>query len=908
MKKKILIALLILILVFLIWWLWPETPAQDEAMEKGIPVESFRQAEDEADYFRDADGGIDLTPAEVRGRNTWWIWTGGNEAFWDWLANNSFGTHDLLKVVSSYPCDPSQQGYEKYGGDNVLASSGTYGESHGEGYGGYGDEYGGDGGYKSVCADTMYPEDGHPTYAYYDRDTRFCYAGMINEPGFRKPTKKDEYGLCLDERVAPPEPFDEEVYGRPSGIMGLRIYKNPNFENSEKAQADWDAEKYYNDPSYFSNTKLVRPYRVGMSCGFCHISHHPLHPPEDASHPEYANMSGTIGAQYFWFGRVFAANVTPDNLVYHLLDANRPGAVDTSFVPADNLLNPRAMNALFNLGARVGIAQKIGTETSTGGALDLPEVAGHQEGDSSTFEVPHVLWDGADSVGIDAALTRVYINIGEYHQQWIRTIDAVVGFRKQSPIKVIDAQENSVYWNATQERSKDLLAYLIRAGYPYPLATARANEQAGSSGDDGDGYGDDGNGEGGYGEGGYGEDAASDAGAENGGNGENDGSESEGSTTLEQGKIAFADNCARCHSSKLPEPLVGLGEEGCIGPDYLDCWKRYWEWTETDDFKRQMREIVLRDDFLDGNYLSTDARIPAHQPLIDFEPTGIDPSASTLERYLEEARQRGIATGALEGELCSPMASNAIAGHVWDNFSSQSYKSLSSVGTVKVYNPITDEVTEWEAPAGGRGYQRVPSLVSIWTTAPYLHNNELGHFTGDPSVQGRMAAFEDGIRKLLWPELRANHVPRTDRVTYLLVEPSALPGLVRALLPLRGLFGLGFLVNDDGQVQVGPFPGPSSASEGTPVSLVANLNLARTDADFGLFGLLGTVRRATKDFKRIEREQLGPEESAELLRGLVPDLLDKSACPDFIVDRGHYFGTDLTDAEKEALIELIKTL
>lgn len=890
MKKKILIVLLILVLGFLVWWLWPESPAQDEAMQAGIPVDFFRQAEDEADYFREVDGGIDLTPAEVRGRNTWWIWTGGNEAFWDWLANNSFGTHDLLKVLSSYPCEPGQEGWEEYGGDKRLPSKSTYG--HGEGYGeGYGD-------WQSECAQDMYPEDGHPTYAYYDRDTRFCYAGMINEPGFRKPTKKGEFGLCLDERVASPEPFDETVYGRPSGIMGLRIYPNPNFD--EKAKAAWDPEKYYNDPSYFSSGDLVRPYRVGMSCGFCHISHHPLHPPEDADNPEYANLSGTIGAQYFWFGRVFAPNVTADNLVYHLLDANRPGAVDTSFVPADNLLNPRAMNALFNLGARVGIAQKIGAETSTGGALDLPEVASHLEGDSSTFEVPHVLWDGADSVGIDAALTRVYINIGEYHQQWIRTIDAVVGFRKQSPIKVIDAQENSVYWNATQERSKDLLDYLIRAGYPYPLADVE-EPGAGSYGE-GEGEGEDGD-SGAAGAAGAAAAEPDEPEGEDAGEGD-----SFGPTPLERGKIAFAENCARCHSSKLPEPLVGLGEEGCIGPDYLDCWKRYWEWTETEDFKRQMREIVLQDDFLDGNYLSSDARIPTHQPLIDFEPTGIDPSASTLERYLEEARQRGIATGALEGELCSPMASNAIEGHVWDNFSSQSYKSLPSVGTVEVYNPITDEVTEWETPAGGRGYQRVPSLVSIWTTAPYLHNNELGRFTGDPSKQGRLVAFETGIRQLLWPERRANHVPRTDRVTYLLVEPSALPGAVRALLPLRGLFGLGFLVNDDGQVQVGPFPGPSSASEGTPVSLVANLNLARTDADFGLFGLLGTVRRATKDFKRIEREQLGPEESAELLRGLVPDLLDKSACPDFIVDRGHYFGTDLSDAEKEALIEFIKTL
>jgi hypothetical protein len=33
-----------------------------------------------------------------------------------------------------------------------------------------------------------------------------------------------------------------------------------------------------------------------------------------------------------------------------------------------------------------------------------------------------------------------------------------------------------------------------------------------------------------------------------------------------------------------------------------------------------------------------------------------------------------------------------------------------------------------------------------------------------------------------------------------------------------------------------------------------------------------------------------------------------SACPDFEVDRGHPFGTTLPDADKEALIEFVKTL
>ena len=57
-------------------------------------------------------------------------------------------------------------------------------------------------------------------------------------------------------------------------------------------------------------------------------------------------------------------------------------------------------------------------------------------------------------------------------------------------------------------------------------------------------------------------------------------------------------------------------------------------------------------------------------------------------------------------------------------------------------------------PAGGRGYYRTASLTGLWATAPYLHNNSVGVFVKDPSVSARMAAFADGMEKLLWPEKR----------------------------------------------------------------------------------------------------------------------------------------------------------
>ena len=92
------------------------------------------------------------------------------------------------------------------------------------------------------------------------------------------------------------------------------------------------------------------------------------------------------------------------------------------------------------------------------------------------------------------------------------------------------------------------------------------------------------------------------------------------------------------------------------------------------------------------------------------------------------------------------------ADNIWDNFSSESYKTLPSAGTIKIRHPVTGKEMDYPLPAGGRGYIRPASLVSVWSTAPFLQNNTVGPFEWSPSVEARMRSFEQSIEQMLWPE------------------------------------------------------------------------------------------------------------------------------------------------------------
>jgi len=62
----------------------PKGEVFDEARRVRRAAASFPAAGE--DYFHDMDGGITLAAEEVRGRNAWIVWSGGNDLFWDGIS------------------------------------------------------------------------------------------------------------------------------------------------------------------------------------------------------------------------------------------------------------------------------------------------------------------------------------------------------------------------------------------------------------------------------------------------------------------------------------------------------------------------------------------------------------------------------------------------------------------------------------------------------------------------------------------------------------------------------------------------------------------------------------------------------------------------------------------------------
>ena len=156
-------------------------------------------------------------------------------------------------------------------------------------------------------------------------------------------------------------------FGTSTGALGIRKFPNPRFDAARWKQlngglADWsgydrnvaDITGIESDRrvSKLADASVEPPFLIGTSCGSCHIAFDPLNPPADPAHPKWENIKGLIGNQYTRMSELLGSGMSINSLEYQMFAHARPGVTDTSALANDQVNNPGTINALINVAQR----------------------------------------------------------------------------------------------------------------------------------------------------------------------------------------------------------------------------------------------------------------------------------------------------------------------------------------------------------------------------------------------------------------------------------------------------------------------------------------------------------------------------------------------------------------------------
>jgi mono/diheme cytochrome c family protein len=409
----------------------------------------------------------------------------------------------------------------------------------------------------------------------------------------------------------------------------------------------------------------------------------------------------------------------------------------------------------------------------------------------------HVLKGGEDSVGDHLSLIRVFVNIGMCTEEcWVPKFPvpgAYFGSQShQRPFSIPECSRDCEAWNYADAKMTDLAAFLITGGPTYLTSATDVDGTPGSKLVD--------------------------------------------LAKVPRGRVVFARECAVCHSSKAPPELLRHDK---------DALEKFYEGHVFG------REDTWQDEFPASVWSA-----------LDFQKKFLvrDPATGKLrpKQFAEDGmfgqdwlgNDEVVPFGIIGTNRCRAMHDNHNAGHIWEQFASETYRARPSPGSVPVVvNRLLPAVggAEWgeKKVEGGPGYLRNVSLLSLWAIAPFLHNNAIGPLVRladgsiDYTVQGRVKMYEAAMEELLTSDDQA-------------VEAHREPKITVADHDFR------IATREDGQGLV-----RLTVKKGTPVAYFGS-----TDPHAPVF----------------------------------------SKCEDLVENKGHQFGIALPPADKKALVEFLKLM
>lgn len=670
-------------------------------------------------------------------------------------------------------------------------------------------------------------------------------------------------------------------FGTSTGALGLRKFPNPRFDAAKWKQlngslATWSgfattmaATGIESDQrvSKLADASVEPPFLIGTSCGSCHIAFDPLNPPADPAHPKWENIKGLIGNQYTRMSELLGSGMPKSSLEYQMFAHARPGVTDTSAISHDQINNPGTINALIN------VAQRPVFKGETINKWRKASTCGTEKDEGNCWCEPgrtDKCWQMStrddDTTPVNLGGQKVVLP-GVHH----------ILKGGEDSTGALEAIQR-VYFNIGSCSEQCWVNHFsdLRQVDPEARAFGQTPFNVGQCRRDCPNF------------------RAIEDRLQNildfFASAESDETNLQAARASARKMINPAVTYARADLAADLETEFGKGAVGRGQAVFADnCARCHSSVPES----------------AGGSFKNRDFAAPnkAHPRKIRADFLGNDQSTPVTE------------VGTFR---CRALHSNHKVGHLYMEYGSNTMHSRPVVADIPERNELKD---------GGRGYLRNISLVNVWATAPFMHNNAIGpEICGqpankdndfhraryvdaegkllasqpeclryDPTVEGRFDLYKRSMYELLHPKERGSK--RTLTNADLLIDVGIRPLDGKAEKPLLGF----------GQVKI-----PAGTSAGflnglQHKQLIGDLFLAKRDpARLEAAGKKDMVPTLQAMADEVMKQ---PSRFVEILREK-RDFLSANyqSCTQEIENEGHRFGEDLSEGDKRALTAFLATL
>jgi hypothetical protein len=672
-------------------------------------------------------------------------------------------------------------------------------------------------------------------------------------------------------------------FGTSTGALGFRKFPNPRFEASKWRQvnggssATWDGfRKTMRDTGVPSDERVSKladasiepPFLIGTTCGSCHIAFDPRNPPADPARPKWENIHGLIGNQYTRMSELLGSGMARASLEWQMFAHPRPGVTDTSAISHDQVNNPGTINALINVSQRPTFAAESITKwrkADSCGAEKDPQKCWCEPGRDGKCWVHSTRSD--DKTPVNVAGKRITLE-GVHHilkggEDSIGALEAI----QRVYFNIGSCAEQCWVNHLTDFRQVDPQ----QRGYgqtPFNIGQCRRDCPNFRAIED-------------------------------------------RLQNLLDFFVSAEGEAMDLHVARSNERRAkNAGAPAYTRTDLID------------DLEKEFGQGAVRRgrDLFAQNCARCHSSIPESQggPFANRDFHAVNESHPRKVRADFLGNDQSTPVTEVGTFRCRALHSNHMAGHLYHEYGSETLRARNVVAAVPEQTPLK---------TGGRGYYRNVSLVNVWATAPFMHNNAIGpEICGNPhnkdndfnraryvdqngrlldkqpacmpydtTVDGRFRLYVQSMHELLNPRERGIKMTLTDQDI---------------------IVDLGIRTWDGKQEKALIGSGAVRVPKGTPAGYIGSL------LHKDLIGDLYRAKRYPDALEKAGKKALIPELQAiadEILKEparFVDIMRDKrsfvqanyTTCMQDVENEGHRFGEDLSDADKKALTAFLATL